>query len=115
MDIDDLFPSKGINAASLEGKEVPLTISGVKLVTFPKDGGGDEDKPTLTFQETDKELVLNRINAATIAEQHGKNTDKWTGAKIILFPTKTQYKGQTVDCVRIRVQLETAGNDDLPF
>ena len=49
-----------------------------------------------------KSLVLNPTNSGSIAGIHGPKPSLWGGKEIVLFEDKTQLKGQTVPCIRIR-------------
>ena len=44
----------------------------------------------------------NRTNARTIAELYGPETNDWRGRHITLFPTTTDFRGASVDCIRVR-------------
>lgn len=59
------------------------------------------EKPVLYFKNTKKGLVLNRTNAATIANLHGTETDGWVGQRIRLVRKKVQAFGDMVDAVRV--------------
>jgi hypothetical protein len=97
MKINDAFPSTYLKAADLGGKRVQVIID--KCVM--EDIGG-EHKPIVKFQGKDRGLVVNKTNASTIAEIAGTDeTDDWKGVKIVLYPTKTEFQGKRVDCIRI--------------
>ena len=66
------------------------------------EGGDGEEKPVLRFNEAKKGLVLNRINSTTIQELYGPETTAWTGKRITLFPTTTEFQGKNVPCIRVR-------------
>ena len=93
------YPSKWINAGDLDGKAYRVTIR-----TFESrvDVGGGDFKPVLYFENANKGLILNKTNAATIAEVYGEETDHWTGHAIILYPERVHHKGKPTYGVRIR-------------
>ena len=97
--IHSAFPSTYIRALDLGSKRVPVTISHLKM----EDVGGDgERKPVLYFQGKDKGVVLNKTNANSVIEIAGTDDySKWTGTVIVLFESTTDYKGKTVNCIRI--------------
>lgn len=97
-------PGKWICAADLAGKDVVVEIEKVE-------GGEVEDaqnqrksrKPICHFVGKKKPLALNVTNCKTIANLFGSNdVDDWVGKKITLYPTTTQNRGETVECVRVR-------------
>ena len=104
MKIDDFFPSKYLKSADFDGDQA-LTIVSVLREDFE----GDK-KPIVSFQETDKELVLNRTNFTTIAHLHGQDTDSWIGEQIQLFTTEVDFRGQQVLAIRVRMKAPTSGN-----
>ena len=97
MNIQGAFPSQYLKAADLQGRRVTVTIADVKM----EDIGGDH-KPVLRFQGKDKGMVLNKTNASLIAEiARSDETDEWSGVKIVLYPTKTDFQGKRVDAIRV--------------
>jgi hypothetical protein len=57
----------------------------------------------LMFKESDKELVANVTNFATIKSIHGKDPDDWGGKQITLYPCTTRFgKNPAVPCIRVR-------------
>lgn len=101
MDIRNAFPSKFLKASNLLGRDVPVVMDFVS----EEDVGDGTKKPILHFSDKKKGLVLNKINSDTISEAYGSETDEWVGQRILLFPSKTQFQGQTVDCIRVRIPL----------
>ncbi len=99
MNIDTAFPSKYVRAIDLSNRDIRLTITSVNQEDIDNDGS---TKPVLYFNGTAKGLVLNRTNAHTIADMLGSETDNWLGQTITLFPTKTDFGGKRVDCIRVR-------------
>jgi hypothetical protein len=97
MNINGAFPSSYLKAADLQGKRVTASIDKVVM----EDIGG-EHKPVVKFQGKDRGIVLNKTNAQMIAEIAGTDeTDDWKGVKVVLYPTKTDFQGKRVDCIRV--------------
>lgn len=111
MKLDDLFPSKYLKASDLNGKAVKLIIVNVELVDIVGKGRKEDDKPVITFQRCKKELVLNITNGRTLGEHFGDETTRWIDKEIELYPDKTQFQGQIVDCLRVRVPVPAAEGD----
>lgn len=125
MNINSAFPSKFLKASDLSGRATIVTIDSVGL----EDVGDGEPKPVLYFQGKSKGLVLNKTNALTIAEiAKTDEMDDWGGVQVMIFPTKTQFQGKRVDCLRVDYPKgngaakptpppaqDNAGDDDIPF
>lgn len=97
---DDLFPSKYLKAADLQGKPRVVEIEDAPTETF---GGGEERKTVLHFRGGRlKPFPLNFTNWNAVADIAGDDTDDWRRHQIELYPTTTEMKGKIVDCIRIR-------------
>jgi hypothetical protein len=95
--IGEAFPGQYLKAADLQGKRVSVVIERVDL----EDIGGDQ-KPVLHFRGKTRGVVLNKTNANAIWAINGSDdTDEWGGTSIILYPSKTDFQGKRVDCIRI--------------
>ncbi len=81
--------------------DLTLTIKSEELRAL-----NDKDKIVLSFEEINKTLVLNKINAQRIAEHHGEDTKLWIGKKITLYRTTTEMSGKDVPCIRIKKKEE---------
>ena len=97
MKIGSAFPGQYIKAADLQGKRVQVVIDRVDM----EDIGG-ETKAVLHFQGKERGLVLNKTNANAVWGITGTDeTDDWGGTAITLYPSKTDFQGKRVDCIRI--------------
>ena len=118
MNISSAFPSTFLKAADLGGKRVTVVIDKVVM----EDIGG-EHKPVVKFQGKERGVVLNKTNASMIAEIAGTDeTDDWKGIKVVLYPTKTEFQGKRVDCIRVDypqgvpvAKPEPVEDDSVPF
>ena len=98
--INDAFPSNYLKASDLGGREVVVTID---RVTFEAVGREKEMKAVLYFVGKQKGIVLNKTNAKKIIEISGSAiTEEWAGTSIKIYPTETEFGGETVDCIRIK-------------
>jgi len=124
MKITDAFPSDYLKAADAE-RPVMFTMSHIEMRDV-----GDDHKPVLFFIGQQKGLVLNRTNAATIADAYGDDTDGWQGKQIVLFKDdNVYYAGKKTPAIRVRKPKQQAKppapapeppplddmNDDIPF
>jgi hypothetical protein len=95
--IDDVYTGSTLSAADLNGQKKVVTITHAETRDF-------EDKPkiVLSFKETDKDFVVNKTNANLIAEALGtRKYLSWVGKKIRLKPSKVEYAGKLVPCIRV--------------
>jgi hypothetical protein len=99
MKISAAFPSKYLKAADLQDRNVSVVIERVEL----EEVGDTERKPVLHFQARTKGLVLNKTNSRVIAAQYGDDTDSWTGRSLVLFPAMVDFRGDSVEAIRIKV------------
>ena len=116
MHLDDLYPSKWINAESLTEGDLHLTIRELLMHIFRDD---DEASPILYFEEAEKGLPLNVTNARAIGELHGPETDNWPGKRITIYRTEVEFGGKTTWGVRVRLTIPEAtpvlAENDIPF
>lgn len=105
LDDELMFPSLYLGAADLKGKDVTLVIERIQKEDLSRQGGKKERKPVVSFRKTGKMLVLNKTNAASIAELYGNAAGEWVGKAITLYPTRTSMGPKQVDCIRIRPQV----------
>jgi len=97
MKVGGAFPGQYLKSADLQGRRVQVVIDQVTH----EDIGGDQ-KPVAHFKGKDRGLVLNKTNANSIWGICGTDEmDDWSGVAITLFPSKTEYQGKRVDCIRI--------------
>ena len=97
----DAFPSKYLKASDLSG---PVVVE-IEPVGFEDVGTGQRQERKLVahFVGKSKGLVLNMINAESIAEIAGTDDyEQWAGHAVELYPTKTEFQGKRVPCIRIR-------------
>jgi hypothetical protein len=99
MKVSDAFPSKYLKAVDLQDKNVTLVIDRVEFENI----GDDDRKLVIYFTKAKKGLVLNKTNSKTIAATYGDDTDGWSGKSIVLFPAMVDFRGDTVEAIRVRV------------
>ncbi len=102
MNINELFPSKFVAAHELLSQDVTVQIA---RVTQEEVGEDREKRPILYFSGMNKGMVLNKTNAKRIAGLYGVDTNHWIGKSITLYPSETEYAGETVPCIRVRQSM----------
>jgi len=103
----DAFPSHFLKADDLHNKKLNLTISSAEMGKV-----GEDEKLLIYFKEEKKPLVCNVVNSKSI-ERIAKTDelDSWTHVKVVLYPTKVDFRGERVDAIRI----EAPDEDDIPM
>lgn len=98
--INDSFPSNYLKASDLKGSEVVVTID---RVAFEPVGRQKEMKAVVYFKGKEKGMVLNKTNATKVTALAGSAlTEDWDGIRIKLYPTETEFGGETVECIRVK-------------
>ena len=118
MNINDVYQSTSsfLRAEDLKGQTIPLIISEIGTHVFDEGTPKQKIQIVLHFEGKEKKLGLNVTNARTIAGLLGDDTDGWVGKEIKIYPTKTEFSGQMVDCIRVyEAPPEEAQFDEIPF
>jgi hypothetical protein len=97
MHVDQLYPSRFLRCADLDGKPMRVTIDGLR-----REDIGGETKVVLSFTNGAKALILNKTNGKAIAKALGNETTTWRGKDIMLVPAQVDFRGDIVDAIRIR-------------
>ena len=105
MKISQVFPSKYLTAADLNGKTFTLTIKSVTLETMQTHDNKQVKKPVCWFEKAQKGFVMNVTNAKIVAALYGDETDEWPGKRITIYPTKVRAFGQMSDAIRVREEV----------
>jgi len=117
MNVNDYYTteSKWLKGDDLPaGREVKVFIESVEEILF---GQNDPPKLALKFKNKEKGVVLNKTNAVRIMSVYGANSTGWIGHEIFLFSEPTDYNGQSVKAIRVRVPLPVSldGDDPVDF
>ncbi len=99
MDIDSAFPSKYLKSSDLGGKTVRLKITNIEIEPVGKE---KELRPVVSFNGTEKTLVLNKTNANNITVVYGRETDDWIGKDIEVYTMMVEYQGRMTEAIRVR-------------
>lgn len=101
--IKELFPSRWLGAADLQGQDYTLIIRRVTIEELKQGSKTDATaKPVVWFQDVQKGMVLNKTNAVVIACLYGDDTDGWAGKPVTLYPARERAFGQDWDVIRVR-------------
>lgn len=112
--IDDVFTSQFLRASDLKGAPRSAVIEAVAPEVIGA-GSAAQQKLVVKFARIKPRLVLNRINATTIAGTLGRDYSQWVGKTVELRPEKTMFQNQLVDCIRVGVPAGAAPVAAAPF
>jgi len=115
MNRDDLFPSKYLKAADLNGRPLKAVIESVQKEELKSMDGKPQKKGVVYFRDGQKGLVLNRTNYDALADFLGEETGTWSGKTIELFPDRVSVGGKTVPCIRVRQLLSELTGDAVEY
>jgi hypothetical protein len=81
-----------------------MTVTGCEPHNVAKEGADPENKWCLTFEETEKPLVLNAINIQLCERIFGSDdTDHWIGKRVVLYVDPTiSFQGKVTGGIRVR-------------
>jgi hypothetical protein len=85
VDFDQLYPGRFLKAGELLGRKVTLTMTSIDIEELEGEGG-KKVKATVTFKETEKQLVCCKTNGICIKAMFGKVLATWVGKRITIFP-----------------------------
>jgi hypothetical protein len=105
MKISEVFPSKYLTAADLDGKSFTLTIRDVTLEEMKTHDNKMVRKPVCWFDRAQRGFVLNATNARIIAALYGDDTLGWQGRRVTIYATKVKAFGQLQDAIRVREEI----------
>jgi hypothetical protein len=97
----DVFPSKYVSSADVDGREIELVIQTVQM----EDVSDGEQKAVLYFTKGTKGMILNVTNWTTLEDEYGGDTDSWIDKPIILTVERTTFKGKPTKGLRLKIPL----------
>ena len=103
MNIAELKESKFLRKEDA-GSGILVTIREVHQANVAKEGAPEEMRWVMSFDETDKPLVLNSTNGQILAQITGSpESDDWTGTQVVLYhDPNVSFGGKLVGGIRIR-------------
>ena len=104
MKYSDMFPSKYLKAADLNGNPVKAIIERVELQDVVGQGKEQDYKWVVYFQGKPNPLILNKTNGRTITDAY-EDTEAWPGKELEVYPDRTSFQGKLVDCIRVRIPV----------
>ena len=96
----EVFPSKWISAADLNGHEPTVTIARVLMEDIGQSG---DRKPVIYFQGKEKGMVCNKTNWDRISFiLRSDESDDWIGKPVKLYTELVNFQGQMKEAVRVK-------------
>jgi hypothetical protein len=113
-----MFDSDWLRHCDLDGRARVVTIAKVEAGEVRNVKKKDR-RPIVYFKEFPKPLALNKTNGKAIATLFTNETDRWVGQKVELYPARTTFGSDEVDCVRVRAagrsgRAAPAAEEDAP-
>lgn len=84
VDWDELYPGRFIKAGEFAGKKPLLTIKDINLDEL-EGNTGKKIKGVISFEETVKQLALNKTNGICLKAMFGKKLPAWIGKRVNLY------------------------------
>jgi hypothetical protein len=97
----EMYPGRFLKADGLKGKKHLFTITGITGDDLIGENSKTKAEWIVTLAETKLELVLNKTNAFCLYRMFGGDPHSWIGHKIAIYPTKTKFGKEDMDCIRI--------------
>ena len=69
----------------------------------------------LSFNESEKKLILNKTNAELIASLHGRDYEHWSGKQVTLFATPVSTPDGLKNGIRVRDSVTPLQEEKLRF
>jgi hypothetical protein len=103
MHVSELKESKFLRKEDC-GAGILVTIRSVHQANVAKEGAPEEMRWVMSFDETDKPMVLNSTNGQIIAQiTRSEESDAWTGVQIVLYhDPNVSFGGKLVGGIRVR-------------
>jgi hypothetical protein len=99
MKRSDVFPSKYVSSADVDGREIELVIQSVEM----EDVSDGEQKAVMYFNKGTKGMVLNMTNWTTLEDAYGADSEAWIGQPVILTVERTTFKGKPTKGLRLKI------------
>lgn len=105
------FDSRFLRYYWLAGKPRIVTIRDVKqLRTTSESARESKTQLLILLEEAPKPWAANVTNCEIIAMLYGDDFHGWIGKRIELYPTKTRFGREVVDCMRVRESVPGNGH-----
>lgn len=97
----EMYPGRFLKADMFKGKKITLTIKKIEGDELIGENSKSKQEWLVGFVERPLEFVLNKTNAFCLYRMFGGDPHSWLNKRITLFPTKTKFGRDDVDCIRV--------------
>lgn len=97
----EMYPGRFLKADMFKGKKITLTIKDIEGDELIGENNKAKQEWLVKFNERPLEFVLNKTNAFCLYRMYGGDPHSWIGKRITMYPTKTKFGRNDVDCIRI--------------
>jgi hypothetical protein len=100
VNYDELFPGRFLKAGLFVTPRT-LTIKRIDTEPMPQDDGRDRVRGIISFERTDKQLVLNSTNGQCLRAMFGSALVEWIGKRVTFQSEQDRFGKDVVDAIRI--------------
>ena len=100
MKTADIYPSTFLKHSDIPAAGVTVTIAKAEMSLLGQ-GEDQENKLVLSFNDTKKQLAVNKTNLKTITKLWGDDTDLWIGKPITLVTREVDFAGEATLAIRV--------------
>ena len=118
MNTADIYPSKYLKAADLNGGIMAATVDNFAM----EEVGHPPELRAVVYLKECRALICNITNKNMLESLLGTETDDWIGQQIELVSMPVTYKGDTVQAVRVQPfrkplppNAESGAGEEPPF
>lgn len=111
-DYDQLFPGRFLKSGEFKARDATLTIKDVELEEL-EDKRGKKMKCIVSFENTPKQLVLNKTNGECLKGMFGRAVKGWIGKRVTFFPITVEAFGSPTLAIRVRGSPDLAADKEI--
>jgi hypothetical protein len=100
VNYDELFPGRFLKAGLFVTPKT-LAIKRIDTESLPQDDGHDKVRGIISFERTDKQLVLNSTNGQCLRAMFGSTLADWIGKRVTFQSERDRFGKEMVDAVRV--------------
>ena len=84
------------------GEEKTLTFKNTKNELVKNERGEDNECFVGYFLESEKPLILNKVNCKSISKLYGPEVENWIGKQVIFYVRMEKSFGELIDVLRVK-------------
>jgi hypothetical protein len=107
--VSEIYVSNWLKAEDLVGKTVKVVIAKAGGDLLPQSDGTKQQRIIVDFVGKQKRLILNKTQAAALANIGGDDTDHWAGMEVYLSPSLASNNKGTITILPTVIESDPAG------